>query len=132
MSDTIAERSITYMRLTGGEEFSEIAKKRPLRYAFLEDTITPELVVPHVTENFESFFTDDNDTAYRMLTTGAIDAFFDEGIAEAAFDIYDDVRADDFFPPLFIRPFPWQPETPISNRSYRRSKRPCKAGKCAA
>jgi signal transduction histidine kinase/CheY-like chemotaxis protein/HPt (histidine-containing phosphotransfer) domain-containing protein len=101
MSDAIAEHSIKYMRLANSEEFSEIAKKRPLRYAFLRDTITPELVVPHIAEDFEVFFIDDYDTAYRMLKNGEIDAFFEENIAEAAFDIYGDVRAEDFFPLIY-------------------------------
>ncbi|MDR0585321.1 MAG: response regulator [Treponema sp.] len=101
MSDVIAERSIKYMRLSGGEDLSSIARKRPLHYAFLEGATTAELVAPYITEDFKSFFIDDYDTAYRMLKNGEIDAFFDEGIAEAAFDDYGDVRADEFFPLIY-------------------------------
>ncbi|MDR0997838.1 MAG: transporter substrate-binding domain-containing protein, partial [Treponema sp.] len=98
MTDAIAEHSIKYMRLTGGEELSEIAKKRPLRYVFLGGTTVPSLVTPHLTEDFESFFVDNNDAVYRMLKNGTVDAYFGENIAEAVFDVYGDVRADDFFP----------------------------------
>ncbi|MDR1654479.1 MAG: transporter substrate-binding domain-containing protein, partial [Treponema sp.] len=41
MTDAIAERSIKFMRIEGSEKLSDIAKRRPLRYAFLEGTTTP-------------------------------------------------------------------------------------------
>ncbi|MCL1796546.1 MAG: ATP-binding protein, partial [Clostridia bacterium] len=39
--------------------------------------------------------------AYSMLKSGEIDAFFDDGPAEAAFDIYGDVAAENFFPLIY-------------------------------
>jgi signal transduction histidine kinase/DNA-binding response OmpR family regulator/ABC-type amino acid transport substrate-binding protein len=98
MTDAIAERSIKFMRIAGSEELSTITKRRPLRYAFLEGTITPGLVLSHIRDHVETVFINDYGTAYSMLKNDEIDAFFDEGIAEAAFDVYGDVKAEDFFP----------------------------------
>jgi ABC-type amino acid transport substrate-binding protein len=101
MSDAIAERSIKYMRLAGSDPLLTIQAGRPLRYAFLEGATTAGLVSPHISGGFEIFYIDDYDAAYTMLKNGQIDAFFDEGIAEAAFDRYGDVTAEDFFPLIY-------------------------------
>ncbi|MDR1965936.1 MAG: response regulator [Synergistaceae bacterium] len=101
MTDAIAERSVKYMRISGSEGLRETAKKRPLRYAFLDGTTTHDQVKPLEKMPFEAFFIDDYDTAHDMLRNGEIDAFFDEGIAEAAFDKYGDVSAEDFFPLIY-------------------------------
>jgi signal transduction histidine kinase/DNA-binding response OmpR family regulator/ABC-type amino acid transport substrate-binding protein len=98
MTDPIAERPVKFMRISGSESLSSIAAKRPLRCAFLEGATTPGLVVPFIQNAIEPVFINNYETAYNMLKSGAIDAFFDEGIAEAAFDIYGDVIAEDFFP----------------------------------
>ncbi|MDR1943697.1 MAG: transporter substrate-binding domain-containing protein, partial [Synergistaceae bacterium] len=101
MTDVIAERSVKYMRLAGSERLHEIAKSRTLRYAFLEGVMTYEQVKALETYPFEAVFIDDYKTAYNMLKIGEIDAFFDEGTAEAAFDEYGDVVAEDFFPLIY-------------------------------
>jgi signal transduction histidine kinase/DNA-binding response OmpR family regulator/ABC-type amino acid transport substrate-binding protein len=101
MTSPIAERSIKYMRLTGSEAMTEIALKRHLHFAFLRDTTTPSLVVPFIRESHVVSYVDDYATAYAQLKSGAIDAFFDEGIAEAAFDQYADISATDFLPLLY-------------------------------
>ncbi|MCL2010718.1 MAG: ATP-binding protein [Synergistaceae bacterium] len=101
MTDSIAERSIKMMRITGSERLAELAGSRPLRYVFLDGTTTHDLVAPHVKHDYEPFFVNDYDTVYQMLKNGAADAFFDESPAEAAFDIYGDVTAEDFFPLIY-------------------------------
>ena len=101
MTDAIAERSIKTMRIGGLEPLDDILKKRPLRYGFLEGTTTVDQVVSLTAAAFEIFYTDDYDTAYAMLKNGEIDAFFDESPAEAAFDIYGDVVAYEFFPLIY-------------------------------
>jgi signal transduction histidine kinase/DNA-binding response OmpR family regulator/ABC-type amino acid transport substrate-binding protein len=98
MTDAIAERSVKFMRITDSQPLSKIRAERPLRYGFLEGVVTSGLVLPHVEKNTGVFFVGDYETAYEMLKNGEIDAFFDEGVAEAAFDIYGDVTAEDFFP----------------------------------
>ncbi|MDR0601105.1 MAG: transporter substrate-binding domain-containing protein, partial [Treponema sp.] len=101
MTDAIAERSIKFMRLMDSEPLSKTAEKRPLRYAFLEGTTTHGLVSSSMTDPFETFLIDNYETAYAMLKDKTIDAFFEEGVAEAAFDAYGDVRAEDFFPLIY-------------------------------
>jgi ABC-type amino acid transport substrate-binding protein len=101
MTDAIAERTIKFMRITGGEDFADTAKTRALRYAFLEGTTTFERVSAKPDAAFETVFVNDYGTAYELLKSGDIDAFFDEGVAEAAFDGYGDVTAEDFFPRVY-------------------------------
>ncbi|MDR1184257.1 MAG: response regulator [Coriobacteriales bacterium] len=101
MTDAIAERSIKYMRIRGSRSLNEIAQERPLRYAFLEGTTTVNVVTPLVEFDFETTLVADYDTAYQLLTDNDIDAFFAEGVAEAAFDNYGDVVAQEFFPLVY-------------------------------
>jgi signal transduction histidine kinase/CheY-like chemotaxis protein/ABC-type amino acid transport substrate-binding protein len=101
MTAAIAERSVKYMRIAGSKELPEIAKFRTLRYAFLEGTVTYNQVALHERYPFEAVFISDYETAYRLLRDEAVDAFLEEGVAEAAFDAYDDVIAEDFFPLIY-------------------------------
>ena len=101
MTKAIAERSVKYIRLLDSKSLYEIRTYRSLRYAFLEGTVTYDAVALLDSGNFEAFFVDDYDAAYTMLKNGEIDAFIDEGAAEAAFDGYGDVIAQDFFPLIY-------------------------------
>ena len=101
MTDAIAKRTITSMRIKGEEALSAIEKRRPLRYAFLEDTTTHDLVSPFLKAGSECIFVGNYTDVYRMLKSGDIDVFFEESPAEAAFDSYADVVAEEFFPLLY-------------------------------
>jgi signal transduction histidine kinase/CheY-like chemotaxis protein/HPt (histidine-containing phosphotransfer) domain-containing protein len=101
MAGPIAERSVVSIRLAGSRELEEIAANRPLRYAFLEGTTTYDQVTALLEGRFESVLVRDYDTVYRMLKSGEADAFFDEAPYEAAFDVYGDIRAEDFLPPIY-------------------------------
>jgi signal transduction histidine kinase len=101
MTDAIAERSVKYMRLRDGRPLAELAQERPLRYAFLEGTTTIDAVSPLVEYEFESVMVIDYETAYQMMVDGTVDAFFAEGVAEAAFDTYGNVIAHEFFPLIY-------------------------------
>ncbi|MDR1507206.1 MAG: response regulator [Treponema sp.] len=101
MTGAIAERSVKFMRIAGSEPLAKTAAERPLRYAFLRDTTTHSLVMPHIEKDTVISLIGDYGTAYKMLKSGEIDAFFDEGIAEAAFDIYGDVTAEEFLPLIY-------------------------------
>ncbi|MDR0827757.1 MAG: transporter substrate-binding domain-containing protein, partial [Desulfovibrio sp.] len=101
MTEAIAEHFIKYFRIMGSEDFSTIEKSRPLRHAFLKGATTSALVSPHISYPYEALYIEDYKTAYHMLKSGEIDAFFEEGIAEAAFDVYGDVVATDFFPLIY-------------------------------
>jgi signal transduction histidine kinase/CheY-like chemotaxis protein len=98
MTDAILERSIEYFRMTGSENLSVLAESRPLRYSFLEGTTTPDLVLPYCTDPYEIVYVGDYETAYQLLKSGDIDAFFDEGTIEPTFDAYGDVVAETFLP----------------------------------
>jgi signal transduction histidine kinase/CheY-like chemotaxis protein/ABC-type amino acid transport substrate-binding protein len=100
MTSAIVERPVKFMRLAG-RELPEIVKSRPLRYAFLEGTVTYNQVAVLEQRPFEVFFTGDYQTAYSMLKKNQIDAFFDEGVVEAAFDSFDDVVAEEFLPLIY-------------------------------
>ncbi|MCL1889720.1 MAG: response regulator [Desulfovibrionaceae bacterium] len=112
MTSAIAERSVKYLRIDGSEEISRIARTRPLRYAFLSDSAISEQVLALARHEVEAYFVQDYATAYRMLKTGEVDAFFDTGIAEAAFDSYGDVRAEYFFP-LIYSPVSMSTQNPL-------------------
>ncbi|MDR1481690.1 MAG: transporter substrate-binding domain-containing protein [Synergistaceae bacterium] len=101
MTDAIAERSVKLMRIAGSELVSNAEESRPPRYAFLEGVETYSQVANLTDEPFEPIFINNYDTAYRLLKSGEADAFFDESVAEAAFDRYDDVMAEDFFPHIY-------------------------------
>ena len=99
MTQPIAQRTLQYFRIADAVPLSEIAKMRPLRFAFLDGAITHEYVVSsRVHDEFEVFFVDNKKSAYELLKSGEIDAFIDESVIEAAFDAYNDVVSTDYFP----------------------------------
>ena len=102
MTDTIAERSVRLMRIAGSPQLSDIAAQRQLRYAFLDGTTTVDQVTALAgKDTFQPILIDDYDVAYNLLKSGKIDAFIDEGTAEAAFDKYGNVVSEDFFPLIY-------------------------------
>jgi signal transduction histidine kinase/CheY-like chemotaxis protein len=111
MTSAIVERSIKVMRIAGKESLESIARTRPLRCAFLKDTLTSTLVAPFISDGFETVYVDNHDTVYRLLKNDEIDAFFGLSVAEAAFDAYDDVRAD-YFSPLVYAPVSLSTQNP--------------------
>ncbi|MCL2075308.1 MAG: ATP-binding protein [Betaproteobacteria bacterium] len=98
MTDAIANRTIKHMRIAGGMALQDIAAQRPPRYAFLDGVITDGQIAALVGYPFEILYVDNYEEAYKLLRSGQADAFFDESPAEAAFAVYEDVVADDFFP----------------------------------
>jgi signal transduction histidine kinase/CheY-like chemotaxis protein/ABC-type amino acid transport substrate-binding protein len=101
MTGTIAERPIKIMRIDGREPLSVLEKIRPLRYAFLEGSTAHDLVLPYLPTKYEALFLGDYEKVYQAFKINAIDAFFDDGPAEAAFDIYGDIYAEDFYPLIY-------------------------------
>jgi ABC-type amino acid transport substrate-binding protein len=99
MTSAIAERAIKYFRLEGSLPFVEIAQSRPLRYAFFTGTTTWRIVADSFSGlDYETVFIDDSSLVYDMLKNGEIDAFFNEGPGEYAFDVYGDVGTYSFIP----------------------------------
>jgi signal transduction histidine kinase/ActR/RegA family two-component response regulator len=101
MTGTIAERPIKMMRAMNSEPLSYLEKTRALRYGFLEGSTSYGLVSPFLGDDFQAVFFDDHATVFESLETGAIDAFFEDGPAEAAFNIYGGLSAEDFFPLIY-------------------------------
>ena len=101
MSEAIAERSIKVMRIQGSEPLERLARGRPLNCCFLDGTTTPDDVRPFLAGAINLYFVDDYDEVYKLLKSGDVDAFFDESPAEAAFDIYGDVFAEEFYPLIY-------------------------------
>ena len=97
-TDPIALRSIKTFRIADSPSLTEIAGERPLRLAFFADTATMEKVAPQLNYEYEAVYAEDYGDAYRMLSAGTIDAFYEDSLAEAVFDAYGDIAAADFFP----------------------------------
>ncbi|GBU20137.1 hypothetical protein R80B4_00012 [Fibrobacteres bacterium R8-0-B4] len=101
MTDAIVERSIKTYRLADSEPILEIMKSRPLRACFLEGTTTINAVTSRLRGEYEIILVDDDSSAYRMLKNGKADAYFEENTAEAVFNGYGDVIAEDFLPVIY-------------------------------
>ncbi|MDR1659503.1 MAG: transporter substrate-binding domain-containing protein, partial [Desulfovibrio sp.] len=102
MTDAIAERSIKYFRPAGSEALSGLAARRPLRFAFLEGATTDGDVRDAADTPFAATYVKDYDEAVALLRNGSVDAFFDEGPAEAAFDAYADIATAEYFPQIYV------------------------------
>ena len=101
MTETIAQRTVKYIRLRGSEPLSEIRKTGLPRYALLEGTTTAEKVLNSVSEEFELRYVSEYIDAYELLKNGEIDALIAESTAEAVFDAYGDVTATVFLPLIY-------------------------------
>jgi signal transduction histidine kinase len=97
MTDGIVKRTIkrTY---SAHHQPALSASPGPKRYGFLRGATTKDLISPFLNEPFESYFVATYDEAYHMLSAGTMDAFFDDGVAEATFEQYGSVVTEDFFP----------------------------------
>jgi signal transduction histidine kinase/DNA-binding response OmpR family regulator/ABC-type amino acid transport substrate-binding protein len=101
MTDAIVERPVKYMRLAGSRPLSTIAAERPLRYAFLEDTVTAGMVLPFVHEAVEPVSVSNRTVVPAMLADRTIDAFFAEDSYKTTFDTYNNITVEEFFPLLY-------------------------------
>jgi diguanylate cyclase (GGDEF)-like protein len=101
MTDSIAERTIKRVSVKGSEALSRTEKQRPLRYVFLEDATTRELVWPFVRQDSKYVFAGNYGEVYRLLQEDKVDAFLDESPSEASFEAYGDVVVEDFYPLTF-------------------------------
>jgi signal transduction histidine kinase/CheY-like chemotaxis protein len=101
MTEFIAERTIKMWRMTDGRILSEIAKNRPLRYVFYENTVTYDQVAPYLGDDSGVVFASDYEEIYRMLKNGEVDAYFDENVYESVFEKYGNVSAEAFLPLVY-------------------------------
>ena len=102
MTDTIAERKFSIIRLTGSYGLDRIASERTVRYAFIPN-IPLEASVAAVTEpgSYEVVWVNNSIEAYQALKDGVADAYITVHTSEAAFSDYNDVYIEDFLPLLF-------------------------------
>ncbi|MCL2018806.1 MAG: ATP-binding protein [Oscillospiraceae bacterium] len=103
MTDSIAERTISFFRLEDSPPFSEISLSGPLKYAFLEGSVTLESIESSLENagDYELVFVHGSNHAYEMMKSGEADAYFTENTVKAAFDGFGDVVMSSFFPPCF-------------------------------
>jgi len=101
MTDPIAIHVVKSFRLKGSTSLENILASRPVRCLFFEGTTTVTDVTSALHGEYEIIFVNDYDDVYEKLKNGEGDAFFEEGIVEAAFDIYDDIATTDFLPLIY-------------------------------
>ncbi len=101
MTDAIAERSLKMFRLQDSETLRAINSERLLNYAFLEGATAAKYISDASEYAFSTRYVQDYDEAVALLRAGQIDAFFEDGSAEAAFDKYDDITAEEYFPLIY-------------------------------
>jgi len=100
MSQPTINRTLRFYRLLGSVPIAEIRARKP-RYAFLREAVVADDVRANTDYDFETVLVDSHREAYSMLKNGQADAFFGMDTAEGAFDIYDDVASEEFFPLIF-------------------------------
>ena len=101
MTDAAYDRTIKIFRHEAAAPLDEIADKRPLRLAVLEETITGDQVLEVISHPAEVVLVPDYETAAEALRKGLVDAFFEEAPAIYYFTQYDFIRVEDFFPLLY-------------------------------
>ena len=98
MTTDIAMNTVRCFRLADSIPLEVIAESRLPRYALVKGTVTIDQVASLHNSAFEIVPVQDIDTVHRMLLSGEVDAYLDEEITEAFFDIYGDVAVSDFLP----------------------------------
>ena len=103
MTEPIAERTVAYFRLEDARPLEEIKETRPVRYAFLEGSITENSIVPLLGEadSYELVYVSSFREAYAAMANGEVDAYINEETVRASFDEYGNVVMRYFFPPVF-------------------------------
>ncbi|MCL2182859.1 MAG: ATP-binding protein [Chitinispirillia bacterium] len=102
MTTAIARHAIQYFRIEGSVPLPYIAQSRPLRYVFIEGTSTINDVTSKLAPGtFEVILAHNTDEIYKMLKDGRADAFFNDEVTAASFDVYGDVVAADFYPLIY-------------------------------
>ncbi|MDR2578437.1 MAG: transporter substrate-binding domain-containing protein, partial [Chitinispirillales bacterium] len=103
MTDVIAQRTISYLRIKDSTPLSEIAKTRLPRYALLRGSTTISDVMAYASGTFEPVYIADYEDAYELMKTGQVDALVAENVSEAIFDAHGDIVTSVFFPLLYTQ-----------------------------
>jgi signal transduction histidine kinase/ActR/RegA family two-component response regulator len=102
MTDPVADRQYKTIQLAGSFPLDRIALTRPLRYVFLEGTAFADTVAA-VTDSstYRAIFVSDYEAAYRVLESGAADAFIGDSAVLSAFDAWGNMHTEDYLPLIF-------------------------------
>ena len=98
MTSAISSRPVKMISLFSSDSLTAISRERPLNFAFASESVVYELVRPFVNTSYKTFFVNDIDEAYAMLTNGDIDVLIDDGALEASVSVQHDLIIEDFFP----------------------------------
>ena len=102
MTSAIAMQTVRSYRLVDAMPIEYIAKLRPVKHAFIEEaSFIEEVTSKFKPGNYETVLVKDIEEAYKALSSGKADVFFNTNIAEFAFDAYGNVVSKDFFPVVF-------------------------------
>ena len=101
MTNAIAERSINTFRLQNSESLDEIAQNHTPRFSFLSGSNTKSLVEPIAEYKFDTNYVNNYDEAVAELRNREADAFLIDSPAEEAFNAYDDIISEPFFPLVY-------------------------------
>ena len=102
MTSAIAERNIKIFSLRNSQPLEEIKKTRLPRLAFLRVANTDDLVKKVAGYEFEACYVSNHEDAAKQLLNREIDAFLVDGPGEDAFNAYNDIVADVFFPLIYM------------------------------
>ena len=104
MTDAIANRVFKTMRIRGSRAIDDIRLTRPVVYAFIEGSVTYDLVADVLAPGtFDAIWARDLDHVYQLMKSGKADGYIETSTAVAAFDHYGDVYTEDFLP-LIVSP----------------------------
>jgi signal transduction histidine kinase/HPt (histidine-containing phosphotransfer) domain-containing protein/ActR/RegA family two-component response regulator len=101
MTDTIIQRAVKIFTSIDADSLTVTSKTRPIRCAFMENSTTYSLVANSWDMPFEPVFISDQSEVPGMLRSGEIDAFIEEGHLEAAFDAFDFIEAEEYYPLIY-------------------------------
>ncbi|MDR3123856.1 MAG: transporter substrate-binding domain-containing protein, partial [Treponema sp.] len=98
MTDAIVQRTIKVFTDINANRLSLTAETRPVKCAFMNGSTTYSHVANSWNMPFEPVFIDDQSEVPDLFLSGRIDAFIEEGTLEAAFDSYDFIKAEEYYP----------------------------------
>jgi len=101
MTSPTVDRSLKIYRIMNSEPIDTIIKQRRPRYAFLTGSVLSADVMENAGYEFNTVYVNDYKTAYSMLKSGEIDAYFGMDTSDVAFMSYRDVVTEDFYPLIF-------------------------------
>ena len=100
MTDSIAERTIKVIGRANGRKIADSTVDNPVRCCFLTGATSYNYIEPYI-PYIEAVFADSYEETIWLFTTGKIDVFVVDGSAEAVFDEYGYIVAEDFSPMIY-------------------------------